>query len=232
MATRLDDYLAGRRMPYGQAGRGVGVDPNMLRYGTTTGRILIDWDGARQPTVWTIPPPAIEPQEARLELARRHFHVLGPSTAEAFGQWAGIREPRAKRIVEGLGPELLPVRTAAGDRWILAADESAFREPYGPTAAARLIPSGDTFFLFWGADRELLVPDRVRRDELWTSRVWPGAVLIDGEVVGTWRRAGALFSIQAWRTLTPVERDAVVAEAERLPIPGLVGQSVVTLTVG
>ena len=32
-------------------------------------------------------------------------------------------------------------------------------------------------------------PDEKRRGELWTPRVWPGAVLVDGEIVGTWRRA-------------------------------------------
>jgi len=42
-----------------------------------------------------------------------------------------------------------------------------------------------------GAGREILVPDPDRRRELWTSRVWPGAVLVEGDIVGTWRRAQA-----------------------------------------
>jgi S-(hydroxymethyl)glutathione dehydrogenase/alcohol dehydrogenase len=70
MATRLDEFLAGRRMGYGEAGEALGVHPNRLRYGAPTGRILIRWEGARQPTVWTVPAPDIDPAEARLELAR------------------------------------------------------------------------------------------------------------------------------------------------------------------
>ena len=88
-------------------------------------------------------------------------------------------------------------------------------------ASARLLPSGDTYYLLQGAQRELLVPEPDRRNLLWTSRVWPGAVLVAGEIVGTWRRAHEKLTIQAWRRLTRAERGAVEAEAQSLPLPGL-----------
>ena len=91
----------------------------------------------------------------------------------------------------------------------------------------RLLPSGDTFFLLWGADRELLVPDAQRRSELWTSRVWPGALLLAGEIAGTWRRAKAVVDVEPWRPLSRVERDAVEAEAASMPLPGLTGEIIV-----
>jgi hypothetical protein len=53
---------------------------------------------------------------------------------------------------------------------------------------------------------------------LWTTRVWPGALLVGGEIVGTWRRSGAELSIDVWRRLSPAEREAVVAEAVSLPL--------------
>ncbi len=90
-----------------------------------------------------------------------------------------------------------------------------------PAAAARLLPGGDTYYLLQGADRELLVPDAAQRAALWTSRVWPGAVLVGGEIVGTWRRANADVTVQSWRRLTHVECAAVEAEAASLPLPGL-----------
>jgi hypothetical protein len=49
--------------------------------------------------------------------------------------------------------------------------------------------------------------------------VWPGALLVGGEVTGTWRRAGAALTVQPWRPLSPAERDAVTAEAQSLPLP-------------
>ena len=221
IADRLDGFLAGRRLDAVEAGRGLGMHPNALRYAAPTGRVLIRWDGARQPIVWTVPPPKMEPTEARLELARRYLHVFGPATPQAFGRWAGIKPSAAAAAFDGLRPTLLPVQTPIGEGWILAGDEDEVRAPSGDAATARLLPSGDTFFLMWDADRELLVPDTARRDKLWTSRVWPGALLVAGEIAGTWRRAGAVVQVQSWRALAPAERDAVEAEATRLPLPGI-----------
>ena len=102
-------------------------------------------------------------------------------------------------------------------------DEAAFRAPPIPAAPARLLPSGDTFFLLQGADRELLVPDADRRAMLWTPRVWPGAVLVAGEVVGTWRRSQAVVTAEPWQKLTAAQRHAVEEEAASLPLPGVSG---------
>lgn len=77
-------------MGYGEAGDAMGVNPNSLRYAALTGRVVMRCDGARQPTIWTVPPPDVEPRDARLELTRRYVHVFGPTTPEAFVEWAGI----------------------------------------------------------------------------------------------------------------------------------------------
>ena len=110
---------------------------------------------------------------------------------------------------------------------MLAADEVATRAPATGPAPARLLPSGDTYFLLWGVDRELLVPDARLRARLWTSRVWPGAVLVNGEVAGTWRRANGVVDVEAWRPMSTAERRDVEAEAASLPLPGLKGDIVV-----
>jgi hypothetical protein len=220
MAARLHALLAGRRLKDNEVQAALGVG-STLKYATTTGTVLIRWEGARAPTIWTVPAPEIEPSEARRELARRYLHVFGPATPDAFANWAGIKDAEARATFDALSTSLTAVRTPIGEAWILARDEPGFRELPGHAAAARLLPSGDTYFLFWGAGRELLVPDAVQRAELWTSRVWPGAVLVAGEIVGTWRRAQADLSIQSWRRLTRSEREAVEAEAQSLPLPGI-----------
>jgi Winged helix DNA-binding domain len=227
LATRLQTLLGGARMTYAEAGRTIGVNPNNFRYAAATGTVLIRWEGARQPIVWTVPPPQVHPREARLELARRYLHIYGPATPQAFAGWAGIGSRHAVAAFEALRGSLTPARTPIGEAWILADDEAAFRAPPKPAAPARLLPSGDSYVLFQGADRELLVADADRRRALWTPRVWPGGVLVDGEIVGTWRRAGAAVSIETWRRLSRAERDAVEAEAESLPLPGLRGRIVV-----
>jgi len=222
-AERVRALLEGRRLGHHDLGEGLGVNPNSLKYATTTGTVLIRWEGARQPTVWTVPRPGIEPFDARLELARRYVHVLGPATPLTFAGWAGIGEAQGRAAFDALAGELTPVRTPIGEGWILASDEAGVREAPIEPAPARLLPSGDTFYLYWGANRELLVTDPRRRAELWTSRVWPGAVLVGGAVVGTWRRDGANLSVQPWRRLSAGERQAVEAEAAALPLPGIQG---------
>jgi hypothetical protein len=224
LAARLQGLLVGARMTYGEAGSALGEHPNRLRYAAPTGRFLIRWDGARQPTIWTVPPPEVDPRDARLELARRYLHVFGPTTAEAFAEWAGIGPQRGVATFDGLRRWLTPVRTPVGNSWILTSDEPTLRAAPGPAASARLLPSGDAYFLLQGRDRELLVPDASRRRALWTARVWPGGVLVDGEIVGTWRRALGTVTIQAWRRLTRAAREAVEAEVASLPLPDLQGR--------
>ena len=56
---------------------------------------------------------------------------------------------------------------------------------------------------------------------LWTPRVWPGAVLVAGEIVGTWRRAQTHVTIESWRRLSPADHEAVEAEAASMPLPGI-----------
>ena len=227
LAARVRVLLRGARMTYGEAGRALGEIPNRLRYAAPTGTILIRREGARQPTIWTVPRPEVDPTDARLELARRYLHVFGPTTADAFAQWSGIGSRGGVAAFDALRRRLTPVRTPVGESWILTSDEPAFRAVPGPAASARLLPSGDAYFLLQGRDRELLVPDASRRSVLWTSRVWPGGVLVDGEIAGTWRRAARTVTIQTWRRLSRAARDAVEAEAASLPLPDMRGRVVV-----
>lgn len=228
LARRVDGFLQGRRMRFGDLQRPLRLShPNYVRYATVTGRVRIRWDGARQPTIWTTPELKIEPRAARLELARRYLHVFGPGTASSFAGWAGIAPAPGHATFTALARSLTPVRTPIGDAWILAKDEPAVRAAPQGAAPARLLPSGDPYFLLQGRDRELLVPGAIRRSALWTPRVWPGAVLVDGEISGTWRRAAATVTIQTWRRLGRAQRDAVAAEAASLPLPELEGRVVV-----
>jgi hypothetical protein len=220
LAPRLHDLLRGERMRYDDAGQALGVHGNTLRYAALTGTLAIRWEGARRPLVWTIPAPEITAAAAALELARRFLHILGPATLDAFAKWAGMGAREAARAFDDLGEERLPVLTPAGESSMLASDEATMREVPAPAAAARLLPSGDAYTLRGTAeDRALLVPDAAQRGELWTPRVWPGALLVAGEIAGTWRRAQRTLTVHTWRKLSRAEQEAVVIEAESLPLP-------------
>ena len=219
MAERLHAHLRDRRMTDRELGRALRIG-NEMRYATTTGTLAIRWGGARAPVVWAVEVPEIDPADARRELARRYLHVYGPSTADAFARWAGVSKRAAGATFASLEGSLLPVRSPLGDEWLLAEDEPAIRVDEAAAAPARLLPSGDAYFLLLrGAERELLVPRGDRRERLWTSRVWPGALLVEGEIRGTWRRAQHTVRIESWKRLSRGAREAVEAEARSLPLP-------------
>jgi len=219
-AERVHAYLDGARATDREVAGALKIG-NSIRYATTTGTVAIRWEGARAPTVWTVPAPKIGPADACRELARRYLHIFGPTTAASFGRWAGISARSAAAAFESLEGALLPVRSPLGEEWLLADDEPALSADSQTAAPARLLPSGDAYFLLDGAERTILVPRAENRERLWTPRVWPGALLVEGEIRGTWRRAGHKVRIETWARLSRRARDAVEAEAAALPLPGL-----------
>jgi hypothetical protein len=220
MAEWMRDHLKGARSTDREVARALNVG-NAVRYAATTGTVAIRWEGARAPAVWTVARPKVDPADACRELARRYLHVFGPTKADGFARWAGISRRSAVAAFEALEASLVPVRSPLGDEWLLAEDEPAMRAAETPAASARLLPSGDAYFLLDGAERELLVPRADQRERLWTSRVWPGALLVEGAIRGTWRRAQHTVRIEAWERLSRARRDAVEAEARALPLPSL-----------
>ena len=86
------------------------------------------------------------------------------------------------------------------------------------TAFLRLVGSHDPYLQL--RDRDLLVAERSKQKDLWRTLGRPGALLIDGEVVGTWRprTSGGTLSvhIDPWAPVKGPIRAAVQAEAERL----------------
>ncbi len=175
-----------------------------MRYATTTGTVLIRWDGARAPDVWTVPRPAIEPLEARRELARRYLHVFGPGTHASFATWAGVGAKEARVAWDGL--ELTPVTTPIGEASILSADEALMREPAEPSTAVRLLPSGDAYWLHHdAAHRELLVPDAKER----------GGALDAARLAGSAPRRGRDRRDVAARAGRPLDRAVAHAHESR-----------------
>ena len=48
-----------------------------------------------------------------------------------------------------------------------------------------------------------------------------GSLLVEGELVGTWRRSQGTVTVQTFRRLSRATRDTVEAKPESLPVPGL-----------
>jgi len=82
---------------------------------------------------------------------------------------------------------------------------------------AKLLPPSDPYLL---GDRSLVVPERERQRQLWRALASPGAILVNGEIAGTWRHR--ITGGQLHVTLYPFHRlDATVMrdltrEAEKI----------------
>ena len=63
LAARLHAHLDGASDDLRRGGARARRTPEPLRYAAPTGTVADPWDGARQPTVWTVPPPEIDPRE-------------------------------------------------------------------------------------------------------------------------------------------------------------------------
>ena len=218
LSARLADVLDAQPREYRDVGTELGVDPNQLRYAALTGTIRLHWAGAGKPKISRLPAPDIDPLDARCELARRFLHVYGPATVEDFATWAGVTLDHGRTAFDGIESETIAVTIPIGEARLLAVDEERLCASAKPVVSTRLLPSGDAFTLWTGEQRRLLVDDAERRSQLWTPRVWPGAVLIDGRIGGTWRRAANRLTIDLWEPSADDVMERLEAEAASLPL--------------
>ncbi|MEJ2890904.1 DNA glycosylase AlkZ-like family protein [Actinomycetospora aeridis] len=195
-ADALAAALGADRVRKREALPAVGGRVASLLAASTTGRIRLRWDG-RDTLVWVVPAPDVEPETARTELARRFLDAYGPSTADGFARWAGL-PPAEVRATWSPGASSPTTDTAT---------------PSG----VRLLPPGDPFLL--SPDRELLVPDDARRRAVWPRGTpQPGALLVDGEFAGTWRRRGHRVDVTPFGPLTRGTRRSAEEEAAGFPL--------------
>jgi Winged helix DNA-binding domain len=143
----------------------------------------------KQPTFtlldeWAPGAKSLPRDEALAELARRYFTGHGPATLQDFIWWAGLTTADAKA---GLG-----AAAAQLERELIGAQEYYFAPELPPAPGrpldASLLPPFDEFLVGY-RDRSASL------DAEYNTRVVPGGngifnpiVVIDGRVVGTWKR--------------------------------------------
>ncbi|WP_175414043.1 winged helix DNA-binding domain-containing protein [Agrococcus sp. SGAir0287] len=146
---------------------------------------------------WVATPRALDGDEALEELARRYLLSHGPATVHDLAWWAGLTVADARRGVDAVRDEL--------DAWEVAGTTYLHAPGLEPAAGVLLVAPFDELVLGY-ADRSITL----RGEPL--ERIVPGAngmflpaVVVDGAVVGTWRRTTTASSIRvAVEPWTPV----------------------------
>lgn len=148
-------------------------------------------------------------QEALAELARRYLHVTGVATPADLAAWLGDKPGKVRAAWTLIAQELTPCTVAGKRRWALTSDLESLTSAPRPVGANLLAPS-DPYLL---GDRALVVPERDHQRQLWRAVANPGAILLDGEIAGTWRhrRSGRQLHV----TLAPFCRDPFNATVMR-----------------
>lgn len=187
-----------------------------LRMACASGRLALRWTTSAL-YVREVPRPDVDLAATRTELCRRHVHAFGPSTATAFGWWAGLSSPDARRIWQTLAPELVPVSAGGHRAWILAADEHALRS-VAPVRGVRLLPAEE--LRLFGCDRTgmFIAPRSVDPGPLFNTFFTHG-VVSDGALIGSWARSGGRVRIRLGAAPSERLQAAIEAEALSFPIP-------------
>ncbi len=167
----------------------------------------------KQPTfvlfdAWIGASRQLDRDEALGTLAARFFVGHGPATLRDFIWWTGLRVAEAKIALELARPTLERVVVDDAEFW-MARDGAT---TVGGAPRAHMLPGFDEYLLGY-KDRSAMLPLRH------AERVVPGGngvflstLVLDGQVVGTWRRAarGKRVEIAA----APFTRLAAAAKRE------------------
>jgi hypothetical protein len=156
-------------------------------------------------------PPAktLERDEALAELTRRYFTSHGPATARDFSWWSGLTMADTMRGLEIVGSALQREEVEGQSYW-LAPSALPARADIQP---AHLLPNYDEYGISYQDRSAIFDPANLERF------IFSHVVVVDGQIVGSWKRTLAKRAVavemSAFAALTPTQRQAIAAAAER-----------------
>ena len=149
----------------------------------------------------------------KFDVVRAYLRLLRPTAPKDVAAY--IDSP-VKDVKARWPSDAVEVDAEGERRWVLADDQPLLDA--GPFRVVRLLAPFDLFLQ--ARDRRLLVSDSDRAKSLWPTLGRPGAVLVDGDIVGTWRArkagAGLRVTVEPWGKITVAVGRKVRDHARRL----------------
>lgn len=141
--------------------------------------------------------PSLSRDEALLELTRRYFTTRSPATPHDFAWWSGLTLKDAKRGIDLASRELEPVTLGGQGYWI----STAAPPPPRSKRTVNLLPNYDEYFI--GFRDRRACGDRIGHTRPITggTALIPHVIVIDGQLVGAWRRTIEKDHIRVAHTL-------------------------------
>jgi Winged helix DNA-binding domain len=151
--------------------------------------------------------------EALAELARRYFRSRGPATVADFSWWSGLAPSDARAGLASIQSTLV-ADVVGGQTWW----RSNERAGAAPAAGAYFLPAFDEYLVGYRNRDAVLDPKHVTRLNAGGGMLDP-CVVLDGRVVGTWRRtlgrATVAIELDLFVKLSPRQHQTVSAAACR-----------------
>jgi hypothetical protein len=151
--------------------------------------------------------------QALEELTRRYFLSRGPATAHDFSKWSGLTLADIRRGLKAAGGTL--------HRELFEGKEYWSGEPVRPrrfAARAHLLSVFDEYVSSYKG-HTAIAPEIISRRLRAFGNVLTGIIVVDGMVVGTWKRQltndNAHLRLALFRRVAGDEREAVMQAAER-----------------
>jgi hypothetical protein len=151
--------------------------------------------------------------EAAAELAQRYFASRGPATLKDFTWWSGLAAADARAGLEAIKSGLVEDKISGQSYWCSSSS---------PTVKARrssafLLPGFDEYVLGY-EDRSDVLEPKYAKKVLPGGGIFSPTIVMDGQVVGTWKRAvkkqTVVVTPAPFRPLTAAERDALADAAQ------------------
>jgi hypothetical protein len=148
------------------------------------------------------------------ELARRYFPSHGPAQLHDFAWWSGLTIRQARRAAELAASDLYRA-TVEGTTYYLATTAAMprLRRPL-----VHLLPNWDEYLVGY-ADRRLLIDSAVFTTAPPKGDLLASSVVIDGRIVGTWRRTAGADTVTVTArlrvALTAAQRTALERTCDR-----------------
>jgi hypothetical protein len=151
---------------------------------------------------------------ALAELAGRYARSHGPATAADFANWSGLTLTDARRGLEAVAGELHSETIDGQTYWFGPGDW-----PVAPSPTAFLLSIYDETFIGY-KDRHAIVSEEDGARMVALGNALQNVIVIDGRVVGTWRRTLGKktlgVELNPFRPLRQADQAAIVLAQEQL----------------
>lgn len=163
---------------------------------------------------WAPHSKGMKRDEALAELAKRYFRSHGPATLQDFVWWSGLKVADARAGLE-MAKTRLYQETIGGQTYWLIPNNSI---PKNPSQTAYLLPAYDEFFLGYKA-RDAVLDSKCDKQAVSSGGVFRPMIVIDGQVVGIWKRTlkegSVIITPSPFTSLTKAENQALLAAADQ-----------------